>query len=119
MSLILLLALPLNAGAASWMAMSMADTDQAIKSLDTSMSPHHEHHSMSSDHIQSMDVAAEHEHDSGDCDEHCMSCSSHCSGSGIASSGADFQNLGNPLASTVTGFKLTREYLLLRPPIHA
>jgi hypothetical protein len=120
LSLIVLLALPLNAGAATWMAMSMTESGEAVELLEYSDNLHHEHQqhmSMGSNH--SLDSDSNHEHDSEDCDEHCMSCSSHCYGSSITSAVADFQNQRSLHASTISGVKLTREYLLYRPPIHA
>ena len=117
MSLIVLLALPLNAGAATWMAMSMAETGEVTEVLDFSDSLHNDHQQhMSMGSNQSLD--SNHEHDSEDCDEHCMSCSSHCYNSSITSAVADFQNQRSLHAGTILGVKLTREYLLYRPPIH-
>ena len=119
-SLIVLLALPLNAGAATWMAMSMAESGEVTEVLDSSDSLHHDHQqhmSMGGNH--SLDIDSNHEHDSEDCDEHCMSCSSHCYSSSITSAVADFQNQRSLHASKIFGVKLTREYLLYRPPIHA
>ena len=119
MSLVVLLALPLNAGAATWMAMSMAESGEVTEVLDSSASPQHDHqHHMSMGSNQSHDSDSDHEHDSEDCDEHCMSCSSHCYSSSITSDVADYQNLRSRHASTTLGVTLTREYLLYRPPIH-
>ena len=67
MSLIVLLALPLNAGAATWMAMSMAESGEVTEVLDSSDSLHHDHQqhmNMGSNH--SLDIDSNHEHDSED-----------------------------------------------------
>jgi len=120
MSLIVLLALPLNAGAATWMAMSMAESGEVTEVLDSSNSLHHDHQQhMNMGSKQSLDSESNHEHDSEDCDEHCMSCSSHCYSSSITSAVVDFQNQRSLHASTTPGVTLNREYLLYRPPIHA
>ena len=120
MSLIVLLALPLNAGAATWMAMSMAESGEVTEVLDSSDSLQHDHQQhMSMGSNQSLDSESNHEHDSEDCDEHCMSCSSHCYSSSITSDVAVFHNQRSLHASKTTGVILTREYLLYRPPIHA
>ena len=120
MSLIVLLALPLNAGAATWMAMSMAESGQVAEMLDSSDSLYHNHQQqMGFGSNLSLDSDSNHEHDSEDCDEHCMSCSSHCYSSSITSAVADFQNQRSLHTCTLSGVKLTREYLLYRPPIHA
>lgn len=123
LSLIAILALPVNAGAATWMAMSMADGDEFAPTLDSSADLHAGHqHAMNMGNNQSSDSAAQQkhdQHDAEDCDEHCLFCSSHCSSSGIASTATDFDSQRNLQACVVTGFKLTREYLLYRSPIHA
>jgi hypothetical protein len=120
MSLVVLLALPLNTGAATWMAMSMAESGEVTEVLDSSDSLQHDHQQhMSMGSNQSLDSESNHEHDSEDCDEHCMSCSSHCYSSSITSDVAVFHNQRSLHASKTTGVILTREYLLYRPPIHA
>jgi len=120
MSLIVLLALPLNAGAATWMAMSMAETGEVTEVLDSSDSLHHDHQQhMNMGSKQSLDSESNHEHDSEDCEEHCMSCSSHCYSSSITSDVANYRNQRSLQASATPGTTLTRKYLLYRPPIHA
>lgn len=115
--LIVLVAAPLDAAAASWMAMGMeaqtsADMTAEASSLQDKGAIGHQSHQ----HAMPGNDAASH-HDADNCDEHCMNCSSHCFSSvAVASSALELdgedQRLGNLISRA-----LHRAYLLYRPPI--
>lgn len=130
-SLALLLAVslfaPLNSGAAAWMSMSMADYDGAISAIGVREhgSPGHQSGAASSaNHHQShsMHGAAHDEHDGHskeDCEEHCMSCSNHCSSLAVVSNQSERYGQVRFLATATAGLTSTHPELLFRPPIRA
>ena len=111
--LIVLLAAPLDAGAAAWMAMSMDQPDQpAMTMQDGSV-----HRMAMAEAVDSAAAPLAHDHDEVDCEEHCLSCHNHCSSAAIVSSSQD----SLVPAHLHTGFRsaaaLNRIDLLFRPPI--
>ena len=121
---------PLNSGAAAWMSMSMADSNAAITAMGVHEHTRPDHHAgaaSSADHHQShsMHGGAHDEHDEHDghsqedCEEHCMSCSNHCSSLAVVSSQSKRYGQVRLLAATTAGLTSTHPELLFRPPIRA
>jgi len=125
--LILMLASPLNAGAVSWMAASMDDSEHA-GTLHQVHAAHvayatHSAHTDNSAIMELSDQAATggqlHEHDSADCEEHCASCSNHCSSLAIVSSQQHGIVGDRHPAGFQSGLLLHHHDTLFRPPIHS
>lgn len=116
--LIVLLSIPPSAGTTAWMAMSMSDSGPASASL-MPMDAMHQHHmpSAASGQASAEDPGQAHDHREADCEEHCMSCSSHCSSTAIVSSSRYYFDPVQHLAGTLTGATSNRHELLFRPPI--
>ena len=121
---------PLNSGAAAWMSMSMADSDAAISASGVHSHGSPDHHSgaaSSADHHQPHAMHAEaqdgHEghdgHSEEDCEEHCMSCSNHCSSLAVVSNQSKRFGQVRLLAAATAGLTSTLPELLFRPPIRA
>ena len=117
-----LLLAPLNSGAAAWMAMSMSEGDLSSPAAEG----HHIHDSHETrdarhggdHHAHSMPVE-DHDHSEEDCEEHCMSCSNHCSSLAIVSNHVEgFQQSVQQLA-VADGLVSNHSELLFRPPIRA
>ncbi len=131
--LALVLVAPVNAGAATWMALSMSSTMNSMDMMDTSDLTHHlvddshQHHSshahmthMAHD-LEQMDHQS-HEHDGKhseeDCNEHCVSCANHCSSLGILSDNFILSDLTKQSQRFESGNLNSFSDLLYRPPIH-
>ena len=118
---------PLNSGAAAWMSMSMADSNAAITAMGVHEHTSPDHHAgaaSSGNHHQShsMHGGASDEHDGHseeDCEEHCMSCSNHCSSLAVVSNQSKRYGQVRFLATGSAGLTSTHSELLFRPPIHA
>lgn len=125
--LAVLLFAPLNSGAAAWMSMSMADSNAAITAMGVDEHTRPDHHAgaaSSGNHHQShsMHGGAHNEHDEHseeDCEEHCMSCSNHCSSLAVVSSQSRRYGQVRLLAATTAGLTSAHPELLFRPPIRA
>lgn len=127
--LVLILASPLNAGVATWMAMSMDESSMDESSMDesgqagmTDPSLHlsHNAHSASMDRDAAAESgAAAHDHDSADCEEYCASCSNHCSSTAIVSSQSNLFARDQLAARFFPGVTLHRHDTPFRPPIRA
>jgi hypothetical protein len=125
--LAVLLFAPLNSGAAAWMSMSMADSNAATTAMGVDEHTRPDHHAgaaSSGNHHQShsMHGGAHNEHDEHseeDCEEHCMSCSNHCSSLAVVSSQSRRYGQVRLLAATTAGLTSAHPELLFRPPIRA
>jgi hypothetical protein len=118
--LVLLLVAPLNASAASWMAMSMSHSDlhqQHAVSEDAG----HNHHKAGSQMATHDDAQSgqHHEHTAADCEEHCASCTNHCSSLGIVTSAEGLIDTERSVVGMLFGAPSNRFELLFRPPILA
>jgi hypothetical protein len=111
---------PLNSGAAAWMSMSMADSNAAITTMGVHEHTRPDHHSgaaSSANHHQSHSMHAEahdehDEHSEEDCEEHCMSCSNHCSSLAVVSSQSKRYCQVRLLAATTAGLTSAHPELL-------
>jgi hypothetical protein len=125
--LAVLLFAPLNSGAAAWMSMSMADSNAATTAMGVDEHTRPDHHagaaSSGNHHLShSMHGGAHNEHDEHseeDCEEHCMSCSNHCSSLAVVSSQSRRYGQVRLLAATTAGLTSAHPELLFRPPIRA
>ena len=135
--LVLLLAAPLNASAASWMAMSMGNSDHHMQHASHGDSDHTHHVDQrvepfpSSLDVQSSHTndslgshsdpqsAQHHEHDAADCEEHCASCTNHCSSLGIVTTTQDRIDTEGNVTGMLIGTPSNHFELLFRPPINA
>lgn len=129
--LALVLVAPVNAGAATWMALSMNSTinsvDASVITATASSTQHmvddsHDHHS-SHAHTTHMahdleQIDQNHEHDDEDCNEHCVSCANHCSSLGILSDNFMLSDLTKQSQRFESGNLNSFSDLLYRPPIH-
>ena len=118
--LVLLLVAPLNASAASWMAMSMSSSDHHMQ-LASLSDVDHDIHSLHP-HIDSHGdpkSAQPHEHDAADCEEHCASCTNHCSSLGIVTTTQGRIDTEVGVTGMLIGAPSNHFELLFRPPIPA
>lgn len=117
-ALVLIMLAPLNAGASAWMAesASMVEADEAA--MTQMLMAGHDHEEMMSP-IQKQSMMDAHDHGPDDCDDYCMNCSNHCSGTAIIPSANSTFELDRKFNRTITGNTLSRAYLLYRPPIFA
>lgn len=112
----MLISLPLNAGAAAWMAMSMDNSSQHSITMDSAHKDHME--STDTKSIEFMDIPHSQNHDESDCEEHCLSCSNHCSTTVIGPSSQDQFDLKRLLDGVLPGVTLiSRLDTPFRPPI--
>ena len=134
--LALVLVAPVNAGAATWMALSMNSTINSVDAsvtTDTASSTQHmvdDSHAHQSSHAHMTHVAHDlqqmdhqsHEHDGKhneeDCNEHCISCANHCSSLGILSDNFMLSDLTKQSQRFESGNLNSFSDLLYRPPIH-
>ena len=117
-----LLLAPLNSGAAAWMATSMSEGDlsspaAAGHQLHDSHSAHGAPHA--GDHHGHGTHGDDHDHDESDCEEHCMSCSNHCSSLAIVSNHSDSFQQSILRLAVAEGLVSNHSELLFRPPIRA
>lgn len=133
--LVTILVAPANAGAASWMAMAMAEgnVDLSVESTQSSLyeashsqhssDSHHGHMGHSNLQPQLDEHGAMHdshgEHDEEDCNEHCVSCANHCSNLGIMSESIAPVDPGKQSQRFHSGSPSNHFDLLYRPPIHS
>lgn len=114
--LALILAAPANAGLSSWMALSMADSEDESVAAHQPQPEHSHHQHMVDDASHSGDQHAD--HDQEECNEHCVSCANHCSSLGILSDGFLLPDLARLLLASEPGILSNHSELLYRPPIH-
>ena len=118
--LTILLLAPLNSGAAAWMAMSMSDSDLSVSTAQAHQ--HHDSHmnhglqQHGDDHAHSMHGE---DHNADDCEEHCMSCSNHCSSLALVSNHYSAFNQVRLQTTVAGGLVSNHSDLLYRPPIRA
>ena len=125
--LVALLIAPLNAGAASWMALSMVESQaehsqQADVAAETDLvSSNHEMHMAAHHHKmkEGLHDSQHGNHDAEDCEEHCLSCSNHCSSLGIVADQSQRFDLASHQSGLETNPTSSHSDLLLRPPISA
>jgi len=108
-SLVLVMFLPVNAGASSW----MDESSSVVKSEEMHMADHEA--MMDSEQKPSLMDA----HDSEDCDDYCINCSTHCSIAGIIPSSNSAFELDRKFNRSISGCTSNYAYLLYRPPISA
>ena len=113
----LVVGLPSSIAAESWMALSMVEMEHESTQSMTMHDSHGEQHTVSAMGHSSTHAVDAHEHDKADCDEYCMSCSSHCSSSAIISNELIMleQNIKQLIAHSAS--IAARAKRLYRPPI--
>lgn len=114
--LILLLGLPLEAAAASWMSRGVTEHDAGLHAdPDLAATGSHHHvgaaYHLGDQHQHSM-TPVEH-----NCDDDCMNCSSHCFSAALVSVAGAAPDRTESVSAPPGGNSLSRAYLLFRPPI--
>lgn len=114
--LVLLVALPLNTAAASWMSLGMPGHDAALTaSLDLNAAGPNHH----ADGVHHHEPAALDSQETGadECDDHCMNCSTHCFSAALVAITGESANPVGYVSAPSEGGSLSRAYPLFRPPI--
>lgn len=123
--LAIVLLVPANAGAATWMALSMSamNTMESVDhSTDSVMTDHGMHHSQHADHQSHQHGERQHggdQHGGEDCNDHCVSCANHCSSMAIPFDNFMLSDLSKQSQRFEPGNLNSFSDLLFRPPIHA
>ena len=136
--LVALLVAPLNASAASWMAMSMSNSDHHLQHEHSFHGDtHHNGHGVdpfleTHDFLDIPEThnalltfeshgdpqsAQHHEHNAADCEEHCASCTNHCSSLGIVTTTQGRIDTEADVTGMLSGTPSNYFELLFRPPI--
>lgn len=118
--LMMIFVVPVNAVAAASMAVSISTVLHGDSpALETLHARHSEHAMTVTSTGSGTDMIIAHDHNVEDCDDYCMSCSNHCSSSGIVSSSKNSFERDREFEDFATAHTLSRAYLLFRPPIRA
>ena len=131
--LAMVLLVPANAGAATWMVLSMTSLNSAdhMHAMDTehhstegTKTDHGMHHqsqnsefSQTPHHFLHADHQS-HEHDEEECNEHCVSCANHCSSMAIPFDNFMLSDLSKQSQRFESGNLNSFSELLFRPPIN-
>lgn len=113
--LMLLTAFPLNAVTAGHVAGAPGYEMVDSNGVESPAGDHVHHASPVASHAGGMHDASD--HDADECNDYCMNCLMHCMSELSSVVLIDFFALDEPLSFYLDGSRLSRAYLLYRPPI--